>query len=651
MNKKDWYKSLSLADDKFIAEAHPDNKKKPQTLKIVAASFVACACLTIVFCGVWLFYPFYNSPPSVVEYSGSEYYGIIKALNKFTHEQPGYKNNMEKYLDKFKLYTNGADDITDGTWGSQHYGNESVDDGYLLGGSNSLRGEEKYEEITDNQVDGIIEADRIKRSDKYIYYLDDNTLRIYSIDKENTKEVGNYTIGTEDAKTYCREEEFFLSADCKAATVIYTKGTESSISSNSYYYKHNAVVVSLDVSDPTKITKKNEVSVSGSYGSSRITDGSILLFTQEHIFEKSIDFSDETTFIPQITDKNGSYCISPENIVAPKDINSTYYFMITKLDEKSLEVEGTRAYLSYSKEPYVSENNIFLFRQYEKKGTPNDTTMTEISCLDYSGDELETKGSVTVNGYIKDKWSVDEYEGILRVVATTRTSVYKKEMVNNNSTMDGYWITRATTTTNASLYCVDLSKFKVVASVEEFAPKNEVVQSVRFDKQTAYVCTSIELSDPVFFFDLSDLKNITYKDTGTIEGFSSSLINLGDGYLLGIGRGNRWDDFKVEVYKEAEDGVKSVCSYELENVSFSTDYKSYYIDRENQLIGLGIYDYNNYQNTRSTGYILLQFDNQKLIELVKVALDGSLDNMRGVYIDGYMYMFGKNDFKVEKVFK
>jgi len=28
MNKKDWYKTLSLADDKFIAEAHPENKKR-----------------------------------------------------------------------------------------------------------------------------------------------------------------------------------------------------------------------------------------------------------------------------------------------------------------------------------------------------------------------------------------------------------------------------------------------------------------------------------------------------------------------------------------------------------------------------------------------------------------------------------------------
>ena len=183
----------------------------------------------------------------------------------------------------------------------------------------------------------------------------------------------------------------------------------------------------------------------------------------------------------------------------------------------------------------------------------------------------------------------------------------------------------------------------------DFAPPREEIQSVRFDKESAYVCTSIELSDPVFFFDLSDLDNITYKDTGTIEGFSTSLINLGNGYLLGIGRGESWSSFKVEVYEETEVGVRSVCSYEMSNTSYSTDYKSYYVDRQNQLVGIGITD-NSYYNQASR-YILLHFDGYELVKIVNVPLDGEPANMRGVYIDGYMYMFGENDFEVKKVFE
>ena len=40
----------------------------------------------------------------------------------------------------------------------------------------------------------------------------------------------------------------------------------------------------------------------------------------------------------------------------------------------------------------------------------------------------------------------------------------------------------------------------------------------------------------------------------------------------------------------------------------------------------------------------------ELVELINTKLNGTPEYKRGVYIDGYMYMFGVNDFKVEKVF-
>ena len=202
---------------------------------------------------------------------------------------------------------------------------------------------------------------------------------------------------------------------------------------------------------------------------------------------------------------------------------------------------------------------------------------------------------------------------------------------------------------------MDLESFAVVASVEDFAPPYEEVRSARFDGTTAYVCTAIEVSDPVYFFDLSDVNNITYKETGTIDGFSSSLINMGNGYLLGIGQEN-WDTFKVEIYTETETDVEGFCKYTLENASYSEDYKSYYIDRENQLIGLGITDYSRDSVVDKTEgseafsrYILLHFDGYNLVELLNEELLGDNALKRGVYIDGFMYLLGESDFRVVEV--
>ena len=297
---------------------------------------------------------------------------------------------------------------------------------------------------------------------------------------------------------------------------------------------------------------------------------------------------------------------------------------------------------------YVSENHVFLTHVFADKkenedGTFTRNSMTTISCLSYGGDTFEEKGSVIVRGYIKDQWSMDEYEGILRVFTTTNATTIRVETYEDGSVSVDILQT-ATGRSNASLYCIDLTSFEIVASVIDFAPPHEEIQSVRFDKEMAYACTSIEMSDPVFFFDLSDLDNIKYKDTGTIDGFSTSLINLGNGYLLGIGKGDSWSSFKVEVYEETKDGVRSVCSYELEQAHYSTKYKSYYVDRENQLVGIGVIV------GGESRYVLLHFDKYDLVELVNVPLNGDPAHMRGVYIDGYMYMFGSDDFKVEKVF-
>lgn len=631
MKKKNWYRGFSLADDKYVAEAHPDNVIKPKRNKVFI-SLAACACFALILCNLWLFVPFNTAPPDVSQYADSEYYGLIQKLNVLTFEQPKYKNNAAKLWAGLKNIS---------------FGVTKAEDAGIPESNGMLGTTGTYEEITDNQVAGIIEADRIKRSDTHIYYLDNEVLRIYSIDKENTKEIGSYTLYGGSKNYYLGGWEFYLSSDCKTVTVVTQYYTKSDSNSDRYVN-----LISLDVSDPANIVKKEEFNITGDYMSSRKANGSILLLTEFVINKRELDFDDESTFLPQIDDGNGAHSIPASGIVSPDNLSNTRYTVVMKLDESTLDLKGTAAYLSYSEDVYVSEDHVFLTHVFADKkenddGTMTRNSMTEISCLRYGGDSFEQKGNVTIRGYVKDQWSMDEYEGILRVFTTTNATTFDERSYDDD-TVSSAILQTATGQSNASLYCIDLSTFEVVASVIDFAPPREEIQSVRFDKETAYVCTSVELSDPVFFFDLSDLGNITYKDTGTIEGFSTSLINLGNGYLLGIGRGKSWSSFKVEVYEETEDGVRSVCSYELDNAQYSTEYKSYYVDRENQLVGIGVID-NNTSN-KASRYILLHFDGYELIEVLNVPLVGEPSKMRGVYIDGYMYMFGVNDFKVEKIF-
>ena len=81
------------------------------------------------------------------------------------------------------------------------------------------------------------------------------------------------------------------------------------------------------------------------------------------------------------------------------------------------------------------------------------------------------------------------------------------------------------------------------------------------------------------------------------------------------------------------------------NADFSTDYKAYYIDRANQLIGFGVTT-SDYEAGEGSRYILLHFDGYALHDLVDIPLSGPNGNKRGVYIDGYLYALASNDFQV-----
>lgn len=629
MKRKKLFDAMGMIDDRYVEEAAVKKPKNRKRTLIRVTAIAACFSLLLTGLSLWLFLPLRVEEPDTSEYAQSEYYDIIKKLSALTYRAPSYKNNFERFKRAFVSMGAKAEDA------------ENIMDGASNGApllGNAAASGTQYEEVTDNQVQGVIEADLIKRSDKYIFYMDGATLRMFEINGENTEEAGSYQIVMPENASYSHasSHEFYLTTDCQTVIYVHSYTRASGTSALD--------VVALDVKDPAAISQKHRVTITGNYLSSRLVDGKLLLLSNFYV-GFSPDFSDESTFVPQIDDGSGQKSLPVESIISPDVLTSPRYTVVCKLDAATLLLEGANAFLSYSSDAYVSQDNVFVTRsfteQIEEENGSKTLTKTEISSLCYTTKALTFKGSVTVAGEIKDQYSLDEYEGVLRVVTTHRETRYEESDDKQEKSVS------ATRITNASLYCVDLSNFSIVASVEQFAPAGESVQSVRFDGNTAYVCTSLVLSDPVFFFDLSDLSHITYKDTGTIEGFSSSLVNFGEGFLLGIGVGDSFDKVKIEVWEESETGVVSVCKYEIDNARYSESYKSYLIDRSEGLVGLGITLYE--QTEDKSRYLLLHFDQYNLHVLADLPLDGYDHQKRAVVIDGYLYAFGENDFAVKKI--
>ena len=603
---------------------------------------IAITLVVIGALGLFLFLPYSPVTSDISAYSGSEYFPLMEGIEEYRlgFMQPKYKNNFQSIvagLGSLKVM-----DMAPGLNGA-------------AGGSSAENG--NYLEATDNQVEGVIESDLFKMTDKYIFRLGYRigsiqsegqkpydsqiaVLRVYSINKENSEMVAEYDIPLFDDEFWKVniDAEMYLSLDGNTVTIL-----------NNYTNKdtHNGKVgiTSLDVSDINNITVQSRVSIDGSLNTSRMIDGKLLLVSEYFFNRNSVDYSDISSFVPTIDSGSGAKPIKFEDIIFPEKVGNTRYSVVALLDAESLELMGASALLNFTENVYISENNIYITREYSEKidgdESNNQTSnKSDIAVLDYSGDSLEKKGIITVRGFAEDQYSFDENDGYLRVVTTTTDRQYKTQGQTGSFK----------STRNVSLYIFNLADNSLAYKVEDFAPEGEQATAVRFRGDKLYVCTAlvVSFSDPVYFFDLSDYENITYTDTGIIEGYSEHLIDLGDGFLLGIGEED-WQYGKVEIYEERDGSVVSVDEYKFMG-EFSTDYKSYLVNRENNLFGFGVDGY--YENGDNQGYyryILLQFNGYEITVYNFSVAELRADSVRAAYIDGYLYITTSTSLEVEKI--
>lgn len=599
-------------------------KKQTQRKALMATAGVVCLC---IIAGIVL--PHFKDDNDIQMYANNEYFKVIEAINRDfpQHKEEDWKFEIEKDLWIEAAPVSPPAAAAPGDYGST--GDLSKPNTALPNGS---------VEITDHQVAGVLEADIIKRSQTHIFYLDGPHLQVYPIAGEDTKLLCTWDLPVNEDAYYYRNVEMYLSADATRINLVIS-GSGKVL--NPERWDAFVQLISLDISDPENIKQENCTYISGNLYTVRMV-GDQLIVVSNYRPENEIDFSKPETFLPHVGEGEELQPVPADQIIVPDKLNNLTYTVVTMLDGKTMDVIDSGAFMSYASRIYVSQERIFATRGYTTQEFVRKTTnkeiyesktMTEISCMNYDEEGFACAGTFKVEGYVESQYQMDEHEGIFRVV----TETYSVEQQHReNGTVEVFRNQKR----NANLYCFEVGTWEQKAVIEDFAPEGETVESVRFDGDYAYVCTAVvvTLKDPVFFFDMTDLNNIIVKDTGTIDGYSSSLIQLNDDLLLGIGFDND-RTLKVEVYQETETGVQSLCAFNTNIREFASDYKAYYIDREKNLFGI----------PTQGGYLLLMFDGYQLAELARAEYTGYVLYTRGVVVDHYLYVFGSVGFDVVKI--
>lgn len=627
-------------------------------------SLAACACCVAIVCGV-LFAPIiHDNPPNIDVYRQSDYFQLIKKISAYNEKY--YSGDSSLWYEV---------DLGVPNFGATAPGDSATapGDGAETNSSSVSPSDNKYEETTLNQVAGVTEGDILKRSTNHAFYLksvweDENNgkshivhkISAYKLQGKASAFVGEYLIKPQDGTTFNRSWsvpsstiEMYLSEDAKTLTVLASCENESGVS--------YTCVVSLDVSDPANITENARSYVAGRYLSSRKVKGELLIVTNFYVPRKP-DYDKPESYIPSCGAMDAREYWKMDEIYCPDYISNCSYTVVVKMNETDLAVTSKQAVLSYTQDIAVSTEHIFVIRnryQYEQNGNTFDNfndigeglayhhMVSEIVCLEYVG-TLKNVGCVQLDGKVKDRYCLDEKDGILRAVTETTHSWYYSNYYHGSNGQNYDKLTSRVR--SVSLHCVDLEKMEVVASVNNFAPQNETVQAVRYNGNQAYVCTAVRNTDPVFVFELSDINNITYKDTGTIPGYSINLLKFGDN-LLGIGYGVTTSILKIELFAEQESDVQSIAQYTQHSCTFSEEYKAHFIDAERQLVGLQFVDFS--QPQTKNYYMLLQFDGTQFNVLLTQQVYGNAALARAFYDDGFylfsdaegasIYFFGEQD--------
>lgn len=469
---------------------------------------------------------------------------------------------------------------------------------------------------TNVRQEGVDEADVVKTDGRYLYVLRNDNHKISIVDTENGLE-----------ETYCIDmdaeqlvqELYFLPAEKKLIVITLCSVYGEEIKGDSVYAGARMVwdpsitqVITYDVSDAKNPKEIGKVEQTGNYSSSRLSDNHVYLFTS-YCTGGDLNKDEPELYIPSVDAK----LLEAEDIYLPNTKNGSMYEVITSIDVNAPDkAKESKAIFTNGGQLYVSNNHIYYYEtSWAYTNKKEETTIRKIA---YDNGKLTALAQETIDGYINDSFSIDEYEGNLRVIVTVGD-------------------------TN-SVYVLD-KDLEVIGKIEGLA-EEERVYSARFMGETAYFVTFYE-TDPLFTVDFSNPKDPKIIGKLKIPGFSDYLHFYGEDKLLGIGMDVDEETMVTSGVKltmfdiSDKTDVKEEATYIMENVystDVSYDYKAALIDVPKNIICFPAY------TEGGQNYYIFSYDKENgfVCELNEEINGSGMYVTRGVYIKDTLYVVQGN---------
>lgn len=615
-------KKLNEIEEKIRFSSYEDKKKyfykKP--------AFAVFASFLILVLGGFLFKNIYinseeNNPLKSAKVKSNvvnkdSYSAIYKKIDKLIS-----KNSNEKYL------TNSVD--------SYSTVKESVESS-----EDSLNND--YTD-TNVQVSGVSEGDIVKTDGNYIYSLSNNNLYISKAENRNINLSSKINLSSDE-----NYNPLEIYVEGNKLVVLYEKYSDNTSSNTSekavldmYYRDANTYINIYDISDKENPKLINSLNQNGSYSSSRMIKNKLYLISNYNLNSNDIEKNKPETFIPTTYNGKETKCIEAKDIYIEQEIDTTNYILATSLDiENPYEFQSEKAVLGASDNIYMSLENLYVtsYGYEEKDGYGYDKT--NITKFKLNNGSLEFKASESINGSLLNQFSMDEKDDYLRVATTLN---------KGKLTTEEEYTSYEYLPTSNNLYILD-SDLKAVGAIEDIA-ENETIYSVRFDGDIGYFVTFKEV-DPLFSVDLSNPSNPTILGSLKIPGFSEYMHPFKENLLLGLGKeateNGEKTGLKLSMFDTSDKGnISEINKLVIEDYKYSYSFynhKSITVDSNKNLISFpAINDYVIFEYSKEKG-----FTQKGKITFETEDDDNYIyeDNIRGIYINNFLYLCSKSWIKV-----
>ncbi|MDE6110547.1 MAG: beta-propeller domain-containing protein [Eubacterium sp.] len=426
------------------------------------------------------------------------------------------------------------------------------------------------EEHSNNQTNGVVDADTVVTDGRYIYYSDENSswdgnfsvLRIYRVNGSETEFVAEINTDAENSKIFIKD--MFLYNNRLVVNITnYNKDA---------YISHSddlALTRIYDVSNPEKPKLVSEFSQTGEYISAKMIGNIAYVVSSYSVPENAKDHR-----IPEIANGNEKAEIKAENITYFDDACNAQYAVISPINIETGERAGeTKAVLGASKYVYCTKDSIYLLKysvefgqQYLAEVSELNTDELSIIRADINNGEILFTASGKVNGYIDSVNVMNERNGFFTII-TTKLDKQDKPIAN-------------------TLYVLD-ENLKVVGKTEDFAAGKRV-QAALFTDNKAYV--SLFYVENVFaVVDLSNKAKPVIENSLEFNGSIMKLVPINKNQILGLGRPVEFDDdnwyehgLKLVLLDVSSENIKIIDDFETDTYSLKGLYDTdLLIDDEN----------------------------------------------------------------------